>query len=238
MKRLLPKTLVLSFDSDYAEDVQQYDYILALLKKHQVKASWACVGRLVEEFPEEHKRIVRDGHEILNHSLNHPDDFRSLNRKAVLEEVCGGEIMIRNILGIIPKGFRIPHFGKNFSFEIQHWLANWGFEYDSSAMCMSVIRTKPFKKNNMIEFPISTCPQHVFTAFDTWHSFRSKKGAAHTPDGFLKNFEKMLRTRQYINIYLDPQDCPKFDFERMLTLIKEHGWRTRTYEELVTELKE
>jgi peptidoglycan/xylan/chitin deacetylase (PgdA/CDA1 family) len=46
--------------------------ILALLKEYQAKATFFVLGRKVEQYPQIIKAMVRDGHEIGNHTFDHP----------------------------------------------------------------------------------------------------------------------------------------------------------------------
>jgi peptidoglycan/xylan/chitin deacetylase (PgdA/CDA1 family) len=46
--------------------------ILALLKEHQVKATFFVLGCKVERYPLVIKEMVREGHEVGNHTFDHP----------------------------------------------------------------------------------------------------------------------------------------------------------------------
>jgi peptidoglycan/xylan/chitin deacetylase (PgdA/CDA1 family) len=46
--------------------------ILALLKQYQAKATFFVLGKKVEEYPQIIKAMVREGHEIGNHTFDHP----------------------------------------------------------------------------------------------------------------------------------------------------------------------
>ena len=81
---------VLSFDCDYEKDIKRLPYLLDVLAEHNIKASIACIGMWVERFPEIHRRMVSEGHEILNHTYSHPDNEelnpgRYLNRMSFAE---------------------------------------------------------------------------------------------------------------------------------------------------------
>ena len=64
----------LSFDLDYSRDIKNLPQLLAKLKKYQVKASFACIGKFIEMYPDEHRLILSDVHELLNHSYSHPNN--------------------------------------------------------------------------------------------------------------------------------------------------------------------
>src|SRR3989344_5400861 len=65
---------ILSFDIDYSEDVLLIPKILKTLKKYSIISSFACIGKLIEKYPQIHKEIITQGHEILNHTYTHPNN--------------------------------------------------------------------------------------------------------------------------------------------------------------------
>src|SRR5436190_24027732 len=46
--------------------------LLDVLAKHEVKATFFVIGRYVEQRPDIVQRIVKEGHEIGNHTYTHP----------------------------------------------------------------------------------------------------------------------------------------------------------------------
>jgi chitin deacetylase len=62
------KIIALTFDDAPSDKT---DEILALLAKKNIKATFYVIGRNAEEYPEEIKNIVREGHELGNHSYSH-----------------------------------------------------------------------------------------------------------------------------------------------------------------------
>ena len=63
--------IALTFDD--GPDPRSTPRILAILRKHHVKATFFVVGRQVEEHPDILRRIVHEGHAIGNHSYDHTD---------------------------------------------------------------------------------------------------------------------------------------------------------------------
>jgi len=45
-----------------------------MLEQYRLPASFACIGKWIEEFPEVHRGLVDKGHEIINHTYSHPDN--------------------------------------------------------------------------------------------------------------------------------------------------------------------
>lgn len=62
------KVVALTFDDGPTENV---DDITALLKKYDIKATFFLIGNEMEENPEEAKKLVKEGHQIGNHTYSH-----------------------------------------------------------------------------------------------------------------------------------------------------------------------
>jgi len=101
--------------------------ILAVLAGHGVKCTFFLTGVWVEKFPELALRIVREGHEIGNHSYGHPD-MAKITYQEMLETVLRGEQAIEKATGVDPKPlFRQP-FG-SFNKEILRAVGEAGYPY-------------------------------------------------------------------------------------------------------------
>jgi peptidoglycan/xylan/chitin deacetylase (PgdA/CDA1 family) len=59
--------------------------ILALLKKYNAKATFFVLGRKVEQYPQVIKAMAQDGHEIGNHTFDHPRLTETAKRKCERE---------------------------------------------------------------------------------------------------------------------------------------------------------
>ncbi len=84
--------------------------VLELLKKHNVKATFFCIGKNVEKHPEIVKQIIADGHSIGNHTYNHSNNWGFLNTSKVKNELQKTDEIIKKITGRQTKLFR-PPFG-------------------------------------------------------------------------------------------------------------------------------
>jgi hypothetical protein len=223
--------LVLSYDPDEKEDMKQLPSLLGLLRKHRLTASFAVIGMLVEQDPSAYREILRHGHEIINHTYSHPDHpelnpdrhFHKITYAERLEEIRKCHAVIKERLKYECRGFRIPHFGNQFSPDIYRALNEVGYRFSSSTMA---VRTKthgfPYRVEGIFEFPMVCCATHPFCILDTAHAFRSRF-ARHDPEEYLESFERLLdfgiEHSMFINLYQDPQDLDKFDYGRMLSLI-------------------
>ena len=85
--------------------------LLDILKKKQVVATFFVLGELVQRAPQLVLRIAAEGHEVDNHSFDHPNlrhlDYRS--QKAEIEKTERALLK----LGITPKYFRPPYGSYN-----------------------------------------------------------------------------------------------------------------------------
>jgi probable sporulation protein (polysaccharide deacetylase family) len=73
--------------------------MLNILKKHRVKATFFLEGRWVKQNPEMAKMIVDAGHEIGNHSYNHPD-LKVMNNDDIREQLVKTNEIIEATTGV------------------------------------------------------------------------------------------------------------------------------------------
>ncbi|RGA04205.1 polysaccharide deacetylase family protein [Microbispora triticiradicis] len=86
--------------------------LLDTLKKHKAKATFFLLGRKVANRPELTQRIVREGHEIGNHTWNHPD-LTKLPDEEVLSELTSTSDVIYETIGRKPEIMRPPNGATN-----------------------------------------------------------------------------------------------------------------------------
>ncbi|MEI8327563.1 MAG: polysaccharide deacetylase family protein [Candidatus Taylorbacteria bacterium] len=60
------------FTFDAGSGIQSGQKILSVLAEHHVKGTFFMTGRFVEAYPDFVREVVSAGHEIFNHSYNHP----------------------------------------------------------------------------------------------------------------------------------------------------------------------
>ncbi|MET3038025.1 polysaccharide deacetylase family protein [Chryseobacterium sp. NRRL B-14859] len=83
-KRTKIKEVALTFDDGPTEFTPKF---LDLLKEHQIKATFFCIGKQIEKYPETFQRIVADGHTIGNHTLSHSNSTGFLSTAKMTEEI-------------------------------------------------------------------------------------------------------------------------------------------------------
>ncbi|WP_246125954.1 polysaccharide deacetylase family protein [Bizionia myxarmorum] len=84
--------------------------VLKLLKLHQAKATFFCIGKHIENHPELFNKIIADGHTIGNHTYSHPNNFGFLTTKKVQSELEQTRNIIKKVSGLTSKLYR-PAFG-------------------------------------------------------------------------------------------------------------------------------
>lgn len=81
--------------------------ILQVLKEKKVKATFFLIGSQVKKYPQVAREIVKQGHEIGNHSYSHRID-ESFTLEEILEDLRKAEKVITETTGVIPAYFRPP----------------------------------------------------------------------------------------------------------------------------------
>ena len=102
-KETLDKEIWLTFDDGPTPEVTPW--ILSVLKKENVKATFFLVGQQIEEFPELIDSIIKGGHTIANHSYSHKNGWYT-NKEKYLEDIENCQVLMPN-----NKLFR-PPYGK------------------------------------------------------------------------------------------------------------------------------
>ena len=101
------KKISISFDAAWgAEDFQK---IIDILDKHKVKATFFMTGEWVGKYPECVKTLVEKGHDLGNHSENHPD-MTKLTKEKQKEELMKVHNRVKELTGYEMDLFR-PPFG-------------------------------------------------------------------------------------------------------------------------------
>jgi len=106
-KRTKTKEVALTFDDGPTEFTPKF---LDLLKEHQVKATFFCIGKQVEKYPETFQRIIAEGHTIGNHTLSHANSTGFLSASKMIEEIEKCDDVIKNSGNITTHLYR-PPFG-------------------------------------------------------------------------------------------------------------------------------
>jgi len=112
-----------------ADDV---DLILETLEKHQVKVTFFMVGDWIEKYEEAAKKIHAAGHELANHSYNHPH-VNNLSYEKNVEQIKKCSELIKNITGAPSTLYRGPYGEYNDTViqaakSLQHTCIQWSID--------------------------------------------------------------------------------------------------------------
>ena len=102
-KETLDKEIWLTFDDGPTPKITPW--ILSVLKKENIQATFFLVGQQIEEFPELVGAIIKGGHKIANHSFSHKNGWLT-NKEKYLEDIENCQALMPN-----NKLFR-PPYGK------------------------------------------------------------------------------------------------------------------------------
>lgn len=91
---------------DDGPDPEVTPKVLDLLDRYQAKATFFCIGALVEQHAELCREIVRRGHAIENHTQNHYYHFAALGIGGMAREVHAAQETLITIIGERPLFFR------------------------------------------------------------------------------------------------------------------------------------
>lgn len=121
------KQIALTFDDGPGEKTTPE--LLKLLKKHKVPATFFMLGQQVEKFPGIVKQISEGGHELANHSYNHPN-LVTLSREEVRQQINKTQSAIYQASGVLPKYVRPPYGSFNYETAISIGLPiiNWSVD--------------------------------------------------------------------------------------------------------------
>jgi len=100
------KRVALTFDD--GPDAKVTPQILAILKKYNIKATFFMVGKNAANNPKTVEQVYKEGHEIGNHTWNHPK-LTNLAKASVKDEVDRTSNAIYKAIGQYPTVFRPPY---------------------------------------------------------------------------------------------------------------------------------
>lgn len=100
------KSIALTFDDGPSQNTLK---VLDILKNHNAKAIFFCIGKNIEKHPEILRRIDAEGHIIGNHSFSHSHFFDFYRKNRVTQELKETDNLILEITGKKAQFFRPPY---------------------------------------------------------------------------------------------------------------------------------
>ena len=119
------KVVALTFDD--GSDGYYVQSILNTLSANNVKATFFLTGQGAENHPQAIKNIVAAGHDIGNHSYNHPD-FTTVSTTEMTNQLNQTETIITNLTGKSTKPFFRAPFG-SYNNTVLQTVGNAGYSY-------------------------------------------------------------------------------------------------------------
>ncbi|MDR0813639.1 MAG: polysaccharide deacetylase family protein [Oscillospiraceae bacterium] len=100
------KAVSLTFDAAWGnEDTQA---LIDILAKYKVHATFFVVGQWAEKYPESVKALSDAGHEVMNHSYDHPH-FNKMNADEIISNLSKANDAVFAVTGKKPTLFRAPY---------------------------------------------------------------------------------------------------------------------------------
>jgi peptidoglycan-N-acetylglucosamine deacetylase len=93
---------------DDGPDPEVTPAVLDLLARHGVRATFFLIGERVAQHPELARRIVREGHEIGNHTEHHRYIFSLFGPLRIRREIALAQTRISTTCQVVPRYFRAP----------------------------------------------------------------------------------------------------------------------------------
>ena len=208
---------------------------------------FAIIGRFVETFPDIHKRMVDEGHELINHTYNHPDNphwapdsyFNLLTTDEQRQEIEMCHEVVFKKTAFTMRGYRSPHFGNLHTNEVYDILAQLGYSYSSSvSLQYSKSYGEPYlEASGITEIPVGGSLNYPLAVFDSWNTLRKKNCFFKTDKQFLDEFDLTIKSLEkscgYLTHYFDPYDLPSKKFSKMLDSLTTSDVKVVTYSELL-----
>lgn len=176
--------LYMSFDCDTDEDIDAAAELDPWLRSHGVRPTYAVPGRQLEKGAVTWRRLAEAGAAFMNHGgLPHAerrsDRYHSITfydqmaREDVVADIEAGDRYLREGIGIVPRGFRAPHFGlfqQPDQLELVHATARrLGYAYCSTTIPSYALKHGPVVRlDGLVEIPCFGSWRAPEVLLDSW----------------------------------------------------------------------
>jgi len=122
----------ISISFDAAWGAEDFDRIMEILDKHNVKTTFFMTGEWVEKYPDCVKTLVEKGHDLGNHSATHPD-MTTLAKDAQKEQILKVHNTVKELTGYEMELFRPPYGAYNNDvirtcYELNYYPIQWSVD--------------------------------------------------------------------------------------------------------------
>lgn len=150
-------------DHDFAE-------ILQVLEEYDAKATFFVTGKWVENYPQHITSLYEKGHDVQNHSYNHPH-VASISTEELIEDTTKCHALIKNGLSYESNLYRAPYGEYNDQMlstleELGYKTIQWDVDsrdWQQSATVDSIVKNvlDPVKSGSIVLFHVDAKPQHT-----------------------------------------------------------------------------
>lgn len=252
--------IYLSFDIEEFDMPKEYGYniaferqiaisrkgltaILDLLKKHQMRATFFSTVVFAQQVPDLISRLIEEGHELASHTYYH-SDFENEHLKRSKEA-------LEQQFGVPVEGLRMPRMLEVSAEEVK----KAGYRYNSSVNPTFLpgrynklhVPKRFFNENGLWQIPAAV----------SWFRFPLFWLSFHNLPLWLYRFllKRSLKSIGYAALYFHPWEFTDLHqkefnfpayvmrnsgekmiarFDSLLTFIKQQGWKTGLYKEMIT----
>ena len=233
----------IAFERQIAISRKGLTAILDLLKKHQMRATFFSTVVFAQQVPDLINRLIEEGHELASHTYYH-SDFENEHLKRSKEA-------LEQQFGVTVEGLRMPRMLEVSAEEVK----KAGYRYNSSVNPTFLpgrynklhVPKRFFNENGLWQIPAAVS-WFRFPLF--WLSFhnlplwlykfllkRSVKSIGYAalyfhPWEFTDLHQKEFNFPAYVMRNSGEKMIARFD--SLLTFIKQQGWKTGLYKEMIT----
>lgn len=122
------KQIALTFDAAWGNS--DTDQLINILKKHNAKATFFTTGEWVDKYPDDVKKLYQAGHDIQNHSDQHPH-VAKISAKQLKKDTLACDDKIEKLIGKRPTLYRAPYGEYDndmmtvFENDLKHFVIQW-----------------------------------------------------------------------------------------------------------------
>jgi peptidoglycan-N-acetylglucosamine deacetylase len=123
------KEIFLTFDDGPHPDITPF--VLDVLNEKKIKATFFCVGNMVNKYPEIFQRILKEGHQVGNHTFNH-ENSKKVSKNDYLESISKANKFINSKLFRPPYGVLNSNLSRIIAQDYKIIMWSWlSYDFDN-----------------------------------------------------------------------------------------------------------